>query len=114
MAAGPNGQAFLAGSISLGMEETLAAKVTGDNAMIVPPSRLTPHTSALTPNLAFTTQPSNGTAGKALAPAVIVKVQLAGVVINSTASITLTSSPAAFSATVSAVNGVATFPTVAF
>jgi hypothetical protein len=65
--------------------------------------------------LAFTTQPGNGSMGTPIPP-VVVKVQdtFGNVANGSSASITVTSTPAGVSATVTAVNGVATFSNLTF
>ena len=60
-------------------------------------------------SLSFLQQPSNALAGLALAPAVTVQSQG-----NPTASVTVTSNPAGVSATVTAVNGIATFSNLIF
>ena len=65
--------------------------------------------------LVFTTQPANGSVGTAIAP-VVVKVQDAygNLVTTSVAAITVASTPSGVSATVNAVNGVATFSSLVF
>jgi subtilase family serine protease len=65
--------------------------------------------------LKFTTQPAGGAVGTAI-PAVVVQLQDAGgnVVTSSSASVTLTSSPTGVTATIAAVNGVATFSNLVF
>ena len=67
-------------------------------------------TRATPMQLAFTTQPVNGTPGSAL-PAIVVQLQDASGNISaaSNAPVTLTSSSSSISTTVNAVNGVATF-----
>ncbi len=60
--------------------------------------------------LKVTTQPANATAGATLASVVVqIQTSTGSLVSNSTASVTLVSSPAGISKTVSAVGGVATF-----
>ena len=119
IASAPSGEAYMAGAVALGTEEVLAAKVTLDGGATVTPlgqstSRTATPKASGQPVLVFTTQPSNATAGVALAAGIVVQVQVNGVVSPSNAAITLTSTPAELSTTVTAVNGVATFPVVAF
>ena len=64
--------------------------------------------------LKFTTQPVSGGAGIALSAVVQVQDTNGSVVTGSSAAVTITSNPAGVSATVNAVNGVATFSNLVF
>ena len=74
-------------------------------------------TAAPASQVVFTTAPGSGTAGQTLSPAVVAKIQDAfGNVVNSSAQVTVASTPAGVSGTlqVNATNGVATFNGLVF
>ena len=91
---------------------TLTASSTGLTSAISNPFTIAGGNAS---KLAFTTQPANGVAGSAISP-VSVQVQdsSGNLIVGSSASVTIASSPAGVSATVAAVNGVATFSGLTF
>ena len=93
--------------LSLAGTYTLTATASGYTAATTNSFTIAPAGPA---KLSFLQQAPNGTAGLALASPVAVQIQDAfGNPTNSAASVTLTSYPAGASATLNAVNGIATF-----
>ena len=95
-----------AGSYTLTASTTGLTSVTSNSFTI---------TASSPSKLSFSTQPTNGTLGAALAPAVVVQVQdqYGNVATGSSASVNVGSIPTGASATVNAQNGVATFSALA-
>jgi hypothetical protein len=117
VASAPDGEAWVAGASSAGVEEVLAAKVSSNRAVAVPsrPGRsIKPLTAAGTAaSLVFGSQPLNGTAGTTFSPFVVQVLDSTGkLVTNSNISITVTSSPAGITGSATAINGSATFNTL--
>ncbi len=92
--------------------------LTAVGGVLVPGNAVSPIVVSATPSqrLAFVQGPTGVRAGVVMTPAVTVRVMDPdnNTVATSSANVTLTSSPAGYSATVAAVNGIATFNAISF
>ena len=122
MASGVTGTTRVVASGGVATFNNLILNTAGSYTLTAAAASLTPDVSnsiTIAPGtasqLVFTTQPSNGTAGQALTPAVVVKIQdNFGNVVNSTASVVVSSAPTGVNTQVNASAGVATFNNLSF